>query len=111
VELASRRDDQRRANLRAALAFLSLPATEPELQVLHRCFDNWHGLGMITVGVERLGYRMSLSHIAEGEWRARFDAHPRWASVGYGVAATPWRAVQLAAGAALRRHEADANIT
>jgi hypothetical protein len=54
----------RLANLRAALAFLSLPPTEPELQLLHLTFDNWHGLGLMTVGVERQGYRLSLSHIA-----------------------------------------------
>jgi hypothetical protein len=63
---------QRLANLRAALAFLRLPPTEPELQLLHKTFDNWSGLGMMTVGVERQGMRLSLSHIAEGEWRAYF---------------------------------------
>jgi hypothetical protein len=62
------------------------------------------GVGLITVGVERLGYRLSLSHIAEGEWRATFSAHPMWASVGYGVAASPWRAVQIAAGTSIRQH-------
>jgi hypothetical protein len=39
--------DQRLANLRAAVAFLRLPPTEPELQLLHRTFDNWHGLGLM----------------------------------------------------------------
>jgi hypothetical protein len=63
-------NDSRVKNLRAALACLRLPPAEPELQLLHRTFDNWHGLGMMTVGVERLGYRLSLSHITEGEWRA-----------------------------------------
>jgi hypothetical protein len=60
-------------------------------------------VGLITVGVERLGYRLSLSHIAEGEWRAQFSAHPLWSSVGYGVAATPWEATRIAAAAAVRR--------
>jgi hypothetical protein len=60
-------------------------------------------VGLITVGVERLGYRLSLSHIAEGEWRAQFSAHPMWASVGFGAAATPWRAVQIAGWAAVKR--------
>jgi hypothetical protein len=36
--------DARARNLRAALAFLRLPPTEPELRLLHRCFDNWHEL-------------------------------------------------------------------
>jgi hypothetical protein len=39
----------RARNLRAALAFLRLPPTAPELQLLHKTFDNWHGLGMVTV--------------------------------------------------------------
>jgi hypothetical protein len=97
--------NQRHANLRA-LAFLRLPPTEPELQLLHDTFDNWHGLGMVTVGVERLGYRLSLSHIADGEWRAYFTGeNATLAPVGYGVAPTPWRAVQMPAWAAVRRSE------
>jgi hypothetical protein len=48
--------DARARNLRATLAFLRLPPTEPELRLLHRCFDNWHGLGQIAAGVERRGY-------------------------------------------------------
>jgi hypothetical protein len=95
---------QHLANLRAALAFLRLPPTEPELQLLHRTFDNWHGLGMITVGVERLGCRLSLSHIADGEWRAYFMGdNAKLAPAGYGVAPTPWSAVQMAAWAVLGR--------
>jgi hypothetical protein len=70
---------------------------------LHRWLDSWMGVGLITVGVERLGYRLSLSHIAEGEWRAQFSAHPLWPSVGFGVAATPWRVVQIAGRAAAGR--------
>jgi hypothetical protein len=31
--------------------------------------DTWTGVGLITVGVERHGMRLSLSHIAEDEWR------------------------------------------
>jgi hypothetical protein len=44
--------DSRLKNLRAALAFLRLSPTEPELRLQHRCFDNWHGLGMMTVGAQ-----------------------------------------------------------
>jgi len=92
----------RLANLRAALAFLRLPPTEPELELRHRTFDNWHGLGMVTVGVERLGYRLSVSHVAEGEWRAYFTGdNQKLAPVGYGVASTPWTAVQQAAWTAV----------
>jgi hypothetical protein len=89
--------DRRLTNLRAALGFLQLAPRAPELRLLHRWLDTWTGVGLITVGVERLGHRLSLSHIADNEWRAQFSAHPMWAPAGYGVAPTPWGAVQLAA--------------
>jgi hypothetical protein len=89
--------------LRAALGFLQLPPRAPELRLLHRWLDTWTGIGLIVIGVERQGLRFSLSHIAEGEWRAQFSAHPMWVSVGYGVATPPWRAVQQVAWAALKR--------
>ena len=92
---------QSRRNLSAVLGVIQVKPTEPELQMLHRWLDTWEGMGLVTVGIERLGYRLSLSHIAEGEWRAHFSAHPIWASAGYGVAATPWQAVQRAAWAAV----------
>ena len=81
---------QREANLRCALGFLRLTSTEPEVNLLHRWLDTWTGLGLITVGVERQGFRLSLTHIAEGEWRAAFRSHPMIAPDGYGVASTPW---------------------
>ena len=94
----------RLANLRAALAFLRLPPTEPELRLLHRWLDTWTCVGLITAGVERHGMRLSLSHIADDEWRAMFmDDNPRLAPRGFGVATTPWRAVQQAAWIALKR--------
>ena len=96
--------DARARRLRAALGFLRLPPTEPELQLLHRWLDSWAGVGLITVGVELHGMRLSLSHIADDEWRAMFmDDNPRLAPRGFGVAPTPWRAVQSAAWAAIRR--------
>jgi hypothetical protein len=84
------------------LGFLRLTSSHPEVNVLHRWLDTWTGLGLITVGVERLGLWLALSHIADNEWRARFDGDPMFASVGFGVAATPWRAVQIAAWAAVK---------
>ena len=96
--------DRRLANLRVALGFLHLPPSEPELQLLHRWLDTWTGVGLITVGVERQGLRLSLSNITEGEWRAQFMGESALlAPKGYGVAATPWRAVQMAAWAAVGR--------
>jgi hypothetical protein len=73
--------------------------------MLHRWLDTWTGVGLIAVGVERAGCRLSLSHIAEGEWRAQFMGNALVAPKGFGVAATPWKAVQIAAGATLRHTE------
>jgi hypothetical protein len=75
--------DRRRALLTAALGFLELPPRAPELRLLHWWLDRWMGVGLITVGVERLGYRLSLSHIAEGEWRATFQSNPMFAPAGF----------------------------
>ena len=88
-------------NLRAALGFLQLPPRVPELRLLHRWLDTWTGLGLVVVGVERQGFRFSMSHIGEGEWRAYFMASPMLAPAGFGVAETPWQAVQRAAWAAV----------
>jgi len=69
-------DDRRRALLRAAL------------RLLHRWLDTWNGIG--------------LSQIADGEWRCYFmGENTLLAPQGYGVAPTPWRAVQRAAWAAI----------
>ena len=85
--------DSRRANLRAALGFFQLPPRAPELRLLHHWLDTWAGLGLITVGVERQGLRLSLSHIAEAEWRAVFmGENVLLAPKGFGVARTPWEA-------------------
>jgi hypothetical protein len=97
--------DQRRANLTAALGFLQLPSRASELQRLHRWLDTWTGVGLITVGVERQGYRLSLSHITEGEWRARFMGDPMISAAGYGVAPTPWQAVRSRRGTHYARRQ------
>jgi hypothetical protein len=60
--------------------------------MLHRWLDTWTGVGLITVGVERQGMRLSLSHIADNEWRARFGSNAMFADEGYGVASAPWTA-------------------
>jgi hypothetical protein len=39
----------RRSTLHAALAFAQLPPHAPELQLLHRYLDSWHGVGDVVV--------------------------------------------------------------
>jgi hypothetical protein len=68
-----------------------------------RAAATWTGIGLITVGVERLGHRLALTHVADASWRAVFAGHPMFAPVGYAVAPTPWGAVQKAAWMAVRR--------
>src|SRR5262245_30025365 len=52
--------DQRARLLRAALGFLTLEPREPELRRLHRCFDNWRGIGEVVAGLARQGYDLEL---------------------------------------------------
>jgi hypothetical protein len=68
------------------------------------------GVALITFDVERRGYRLPLSHMGEGEWPAQFSAHPMWASVSYGVAPTPWRAVQIAGRAVTSRESGTSGV-
>jgi hypothetical protein len=85
---------------------LRIKQDEPELRLVHRLFDNWSGIGLLAVGMHRQGLRLSLSHVADGEWRCVFmGENALLAPKGYGVAPTPWGAVQRAAGAALSRVE------
>ena len=99
-------NEQRLASLTAALGFLSIPPRAPELQLLHRWPDTWNGIGLIAVGMHRHRLRLSLSHIADGEWRCYFRGDGALlAPRGYGVASTPWRAVQIAAWAAVNKED------
>lgn len=92
----------RRALLTAALAFLQLPPQTSAHTTLHAWLDSWRGIGVIIVGMERLGFRASLSRI-DDHWRARFSTHPMISDDGYGVAPTPWDAVQQAAWRAVKK--------
>jgi hypothetical protein len=49
-----------------------------------------------------MGYRLSLTRM-EDHWRARFGRDAMTSADGYGVALTPWAAVQSAAWMAVRR--------
>ena len=94
--------DRRLANLRAALVALRIQQDEPELRLVHRLLDNWSGVGLIAVGMHRQGLRLSLSHVADREWRCVcMGENPMLAPRGFGVAPAPWGAVQEAAWAAV----------
>ena len=97
---------ERRAALRAALGFLALEPRAPELQLLHRCFDNWRGVGDVVTGMARQGYQVSFGDHGAGQWIAVFYAghggQQPFEPAGTAQAATPWAAVQRAAAPALR---------
>ena len=90
--------DQRRLNLTAALGFLQVKPTEPELQMLHRVFDNWRGIGDLAVGLHRVGYDVALIQQADEGWSATFYITGRMHSIvgGWANDPKPWRAVQRA---------------
>jgi hypothetical protein len=95
-------------SLRCALAVLRIRQDEPELHLLHQLLDTWSGIGLLAVGMRRQGLRLSLSHVADNEWRSVFMGdNPMLAPRGFGVAKTPCGAVQQAAWAAvsLRRED------
>ena len=93
--------DRRRALLTAALGFLQLPPQMSALRTLHAWLDSWRGIGYIVVGMRRQGYRVSLREI--DAWVASFRSHPMVSDDGFASAPTPWRAVQLAAWAAVNK--------
>jgi len=58
--------------LRAALAATLVQAEAPELALVHRWLDNWHGVGLLTAGLHRTGYDLDLRQYGDGHWRATF---------------------------------------
>jgi len=62
----------RRATLVAAVGFLALEPREPELRFLHRCFDNWRGIGDLVAGMARQRYDLKLRRYDGRGWRAVF---------------------------------------
>jgi hypothetical protein len=102
--------DARGRLLRAAVGFLSLEPREPELRLLHQCFDNWRGIGDVVAGMARLDYDPELRRYDGQGWRAMFFVsgfeHSRTPHAGNGWARSPWEAVQRAALDALLKRDA-----
>ena len=46
--------------LRVALAAVLVRAEAPELALVHQWLDNWHGVGLLAVGLHRIGYDLDL---------------------------------------------------
>src|SRR5215470_19280797 len=62
----------RRAAFSAALGFLSLKQREPELRLLHQCFDTWRGIDDVVAGMARQEYDLELRRYNGRGWRALF---------------------------------------
>jgi len=62
----------RRPTLGAALGFLALEPREPELRLLHNCFDTWRGIGDIVAGMARQEYDLERRRYNGRGWRAMF---------------------------------------
>ena len=103
----------RRVTLSAALGFLALEPRARELQLLHRCFDNWRGIGDIVAGMAGQGYDVELRRYDGQGWRAMFFPngfeHSLTAHAGAGRAPSPWEAVQQAARDALAKLQPNAD--
>ena len=88
---------------------LSLAPREPELRTLHACFDNWRGVGDVVAGMARQEYDLELRRYNGRGRRVMFFLsgfeHSLTSHAGSAWAPSPWQAVQLAAGDALRRLE------
>jgi hypothetical protein len=97
----------RRATLAAALDFLALEPREPELRLLHNCFDTWRGIGDIVAGMARQDFDLEMRRFNGRGWRATFFPsgfeHSFTSSAGSAFALTPWGAVQRAAADTLTR--------
>jgi hypothetical protein len=90
----------RAAALRATLGFLALEPGAPELQLLHRCFDSWRGIGDVVTGMARQGHRLRLTNIEPWTWRATFSHDAMVAAEGFprraDVASSPSLSLQRA---------------
>jgi hypothetical protein len=84
--------------LRAALAAVLVQAEAPELVLVHQWLDNWHGVGLLAVGLHRTGYDLDLRQYGDGHWRATFYVTGFAHSILGGSAWEPtvWQGVQRA---------------
>ena len=92
--------------LAAATGFALVAPHGPEIRLVHRWLDSWHGIGLIAAGMHRQGYDLQLTQYDDRGWRATFYTsgmeHSPTGATGSSWEATPWRAVQRAAWLALR---------
>jgi len=99
--------DPRGRNLGVALGFLRLEPREPELRLLHDCFDTWRGIGDVVAGMARQDYDLELRRFNGRGWRATFFPsgfeHSFTSSAASAFAMSPWEAVQRAAVDTLAR--------
>lgn len=58
--------------------------------------------GLVVLGMERQQFSLSLRKI-EDKWMASFHHHPTLSVSGFGAGPMPWRTVQRAAWAAMKR--------
>jgi hypothetical protein len=103
-------EHRRRAVLLAVLGFLQREPHAPELQQLHRWLDNWRGVGLLAIGLHRIGYDLDLRQYGDGRWCASFYV-TGFAHLTLGRSsgeATAWRAVQRTGRDAMQH--ADRNL-
>ena len=74
---------------------------------VHQWLDNWEGVGLIATGMERQGYRLSLTNVEPGIWRATFSSHPLTSAEGFGTARRRGARSQEAAWTVLKDFDSD----
>jgi hypothetical protein len=81
------------------------PPRTPATRALPGWLDNWSGIGLVVVGMDRQGYQFSLRKYGNGDgaWVAQFNLYVAASADGFGTAAIPWTATQQAAWAAVER--------
>jgi hypothetical protein len=97
--------DARGHRLRAVLAAVLVRDKAPELRLGREWPDSWSGIGLIIAGMTHQGWGVQLTAYAARDWRPNFLPVGIAHSIVGGSAwePTPWRAVQRAAWAGLRR--------